>query len=93
MEQVESPTLLTWKDLRPDKAFLESYLKVVLEAFEVLAKRRAEFWNRVEMVKIEVAKERKFFSGRSPYWMILHELRQSCNAIGLKQFCILQRLT
>ena len=50
---------------------------------QVSIKKRPELRARVEMIKIELSKVNRMMSGRALYWVILYELRQSHNTIGL----------
>ena len=66
---------------RPD--LLQEVKSKMWQGFLKLIVKRLEMKARVEIIKIELSKTHKMLSGRALYWMILHELRQSHNTIGL----------
>ena len=79
----ESPEVTCWRQLPPDPVYLKKFSQKCGKGVMKLIVKRPELKARVEIIKIELSRTHKMLSGRVLYWMILHELRQSHNTIGL----------
>ena len=90
--KAESPEITHWRELSPDPPCLRRLSQKVADAFRPMIEQNHELKVRVNMDKLELAKQNEVMSGRAIYWIILNELKTSRNTFGLMNLTDLQHV-